>query len=245
MEHINLPRELEGFRSRIESTVKPTIEINLHLVRDATLTQSKFFGFPYLPINIPYPITPRGEYLYLLAQINFEEVPHLEDFPENGILQFYLAGDGCYGFDYENPTNQANFRVMYFPRPEFNKAGLVTNFDFLKSIWTYENHFFPFWICDSYIPHREDCFALSFSSKSGPISSYDYKFEKLIGSEIWNIPSESDEDLWLVYGERFGRGHRLGGNPDFASGIQESLSIEKRGKKNMYSFYRLTLMEVP
>ncbi len=215
MERINLPHELEGFRSKLELTVKPFVEIKTHLMQGASPTQSKFFGFPYLPKSVPYPTTRNGEHLYLLAQINFEETPRLEDFPESGILQFYIAGDGYYGLDYGNPTNQDKFRILYFPTPKLDKSSLITNFDFLKTIWTYENHFLPFWIFDSYTPCREECFALSFDLKSGSILSYDYRFDELIGSEIWNILSKSGEDLWSVYAERFGQGHRLGGNPDF------------------------------
>ena len=216
MINISLPHELESFRSKIEATIKPFIEIKTRLVQDTSLTQSKFFGFPFLPKNISYPTTPDGDYLYLLAQINFEEVPPIEYFPSTGILQFYIAGDGDYGWDYDNPTSQTNFRVLYFPDPDLDRSNLVTNFDFLETIWNYENHFFPFWICDSYTANRNDCFALSFSVKSSPISDCDYQFEKLIGSEIWDIVSENSSDFWSMYRERFTPGHRLSGYPNFS-----------------------------
>ena len=216
MINISLPHELESFRSKIEATIKPFIEIKTRLVQDTSLTQSKFFGFPCLPKNISYPTTPDGDYLYLLAQINFEEVPPIEYFPSTGILQLYIAGDGDYGWDYDNPTSQTNFRVLYFPDPDLDRSNLVTNFDFLETIWNYENHFFPFWICDSYTANRNDCFALSFSVKSSPISDCDYQFEKLIGSEIWDIVSENSSDFWSMYRERFTPGHRLSGYPNFS-----------------------------
>jgi uncharacterized protein YwqG len=215
MMSVNLPHELEEFRSKIEATVKPFIEIKTQLTRKTSLTQSKFFGFPYLPKDVAYPTTPEGDYLHLLAQINFEEVPRLESFPSKGILQFYIAADGRYGWDYEHPTNQTNFRVLYFPNPDLDESSLVTDFNFLRTIWTYENHFLPFWVCHSYTPHREDCFALNFSLNSGPILSYDYQFEELVGSEIWDILAEDGDSFWSLYAERFGSGHRLGGNPDF------------------------------
>jgi uncharacterized protein YwqG len=172
MMSVNLPHELEGFRSKIEATVKPFIDIKTQLTQNTSLTQSKFFGFPYLPKDVAYPTTPEGGYLLLLAQINFAEVPYLEYFPTRGILQFYIAVDGNYGLDYEHPTSQTNFRVFYFPNPDLDESSLVTNFDFLRTIWEYENHFLPFWVCHPYTPHREDCFALSFSLNSGPILSY-------------------------------------------------------------------------
>jgi uncharacterized protein YwqG len=51
--------------------------------------QSKFGGQPYLPKGYPYPKHENGKPRQLLAQINFEEMPTLEHFPEKGILQFY------------------------------------------------------------------------------------------------------------------------------------------------------------
>ncbi len=215
MMNVNLPHELEGFRSKIEATVKPFIEIKTQLTQKTSLTQSKFFGFPYLPQDVAYPTTPEGDYLHLLAQINFAEVPYLADFPAKGILQFYIAADGYYGWDDENPTSQTNFRVLYFPHPDLDKSSLVTDFNFLRTIWTYENHFLPFWVCHLYTPHCEECFALSFSLNSGPILSYDYQFEELVGSEIWDILAENGDSFWSLYTERFGSGHRLGGNPNF------------------------------
>lgn len=217
MVSIALPVELEPFRSKLEATIKPHVEIKTRLTRDASLGQSKFFGFPYLPKNVAYPTTPEGEYLYLLAQINFEEVPHLEGFPEKGILQFYIAADGAYGLpNAENSTSQTTFRIVYFANPDLDEANLVTDFDFLTTIWNYENHFFPFWVCDLYTPHRDDCFALDFSLKSAPISDCDYQFDELIGAEILDVLSENDHALWHEYQKRFVEGHRLGGYPNFA-----------------------------
>jgi uncharacterized protein YwqG len=212
----NLPHELKDFRSKIEATVKPYVEIKTRLTQQTRLAQSNFFGFPYLPKGFLYPMTPEGDCLHLLAQINFEEVPHLGDLPCKGILQFYIAADGAYGFDHENPTSQANFRVIYFPNTDLAESDLVTDFNFLRTIWTYENHFLPFWVCNSYYTaHRNDCFALSFSLNSGPIASYDYRFEELIGSEIQNIRSDNGDWSWHTYRDNNGPEHRLSGNPSF------------------------------
>ncbi|MBF2021310.1 MAG: DUF1963 domain-containing protein [Hydrococcus sp. C42_A2020_068] len=64
-------------------------------------------------------------------------------------------------------------------------------------------------------PHREDCFALTFKLKYAPISDCDYKFEELIGTEIWDVFKENNY-LWLEYRRKFGQGHRLGGYPHFS-----------------------------
>jgi uncharacterized protein YwqG len=217
MVSLDLPVGLERFRSKLEATVKPYINIQTQFTREATLWQSKFAGFPYLPKSFEYPTTPEGDYLHLLAQINFDEVPNLEGFPETGILQFYIARDedGSYGLDFHNPTNQSNFRVLYFPEPDLNENNLITNFDFLPTLWNYGNDLIPFWVFNSYVPHRDDCFVLRFNLQSAPISDCDYKFQELIGDEIWNEFEANDYALLSEYQKKFVDGHRIGGYPHF------------------------------
>lgn len=229
MANLELPLALEPFRDKLEATVKPYIEIQTRLTRKASLWKSKFAGFPYLPKNFDYPKTSEGDYLYLLAQINFEDTPYLEGFPQKGILQFYLAKTDlyAYGLDFDNPTSQRGFRILFFPEPDLEEENLLTDFDFLPSLWN-RDYNIPFYLYSSYTPHRNDCFALSFSLKSAPISSSDYQFDKLIGSEIESVLSENEFALWDEYHENFEQGHRLGGYPDFTQGdIREFLPEEE------------------
>ena len=56
-----------------------------------------------LPVN-----QKTGAPLYLLAQINFEQIPHIKDFPEKGLLQIFISGDdGVYGLDFDNEYSQS------------------------------------------------------------------------------------------------------------------------------------------
>ncbi|NET28255.1 MAG: DUF1963 domain-containing protein [Okeania sp. SIO1I7] len=77
--------------------------------------ESKFGGLPYLPRTIDYPTNKKGEYLKFLAQLNFSEMPLLENFPTQGILQFYIDGnDPSHGLDIYAQTNQDGFKILYF-----------------------------------------------------------------------------------------------------------------------------------
>jgi uncharacterized protein YwqG len=212
---VDYPRGLERFKSKLEKTVQPYIKIKPRLTRKASLWQSKFAGFPYLPKNFDYPTNQKGEYLYLLAQINFEEVSYLEGFPEKGILQFYLDKTPLYGLDFDRPTNQTGFRVLYFKNPDQNEDNLITNFDFLPTLWDANEDYIPFCIYPQYTPHKNDCFTLKFSLKFAPISDCDYQFKELIGTEIWNVFEENDYAILNEYYYRFVNGHKLGGYPYF------------------------------
>ena len=84
------------------------------------LFDSKIGGTPYFPKCMEYPRGKKnlfaGQPLTLLAQLNFEQLPHVPDFPEKGILQFFLAGDDLYGMspgDIRELADQDNFRVIY------------------------------------------------------------------------------------------------------------------------------------
>lgn len=79
------------------------------------LTDSKFGGFPYWEPSMPYPVDETGEKLVLLAQINFDQFPADDPLPRGGLLQFFIAQDGCFGLDraescrvvYHNKLNPA------------------------------------------------------------------------------------------------------------------------------------------
>lgn len=160
-----LSPELEKYRDRIEATIKPYIEIQTQNNDEVNWWQSKFGGFPYLPKGFEYPKTCDGKYLFLLAQLNFSEIPPLDGFPEEGILQFYIADDDLYGLklgnsaNVDNPALEDRFKIIYFPQPDLNVENIITNYDFLP-----EPEFFPV----------RGCCSLQFTKKYAPISISDY-----------------------------------------------------------------------
>lgn len=52
---IDLPNELLAYKDRIESTIKPFIEIKAKAADNLRLWQSKFGGLPYFPKDHQYP----------------------------------------------------------------------------------------------------------------------------------------------------------------------------------------------
>ena len=94
--------------------------IRLKVTRpDAPLPQtaSKFGGRPYLPAGESAPTNEKGEPLGMIAQINCADLPENDIYPATGMLQFWINpnDEECmWGYDYENPTSQKNFRVIYY-----------------------------------------------------------------------------------------------------------------------------------
>jgi len=80
---------------------------------------SKFGGECYLPAGAE---APEMEFL---AQINFAQAPHLEGFPDKGLLQFFLktAGDGPESFEEDEDedilqTGSGAFQIRWYPDTE-------------------------------------------------------------------------------------------------------------------------------
>ncbi len=55
------------------------------------ILDSKFGGLPYLPSNESLPLDKEGKPMRLLAQINCKDLSGLEEYPQEGMLQFYLT----------------------------------------------------------------------------------------------------------------------------------------------------------
>lgn len=132
---------------------------------------SKLGGTPYMPKDFEYPKGKNGIFegrpLRLLAQLNFEQLPHIENFPEKGILQFFCSDDeeeSMYGLDYENPISQNGFRVIYHENIITDESQLITAENLPQ--FSDEYGIFPF----------KDEFALEAEVTECPITFEDYRF---------------------------------------------------------------------
>ena len=86
--------------------------------KEIKITDSKIEGIPYIPIGRKIPTNSKGQQFMFLAQINCEDLKGLEDFPQEGILQFWVLGSDHFGKDFDNPTNRDGFDVIYYEKIE-------------------------------------------------------------------------------------------------------------------------------
>jgi uncharacterized protein YwqG len=68
--------------------------------------ETKFGGKPYIPKGFSYP-RKNGEPMVLICQLNFAEIPHLDGYPESGLLQIYLECDETAMFEPES------YKIVY------------------------------------------------------------------------------------------------------------------------------------
>lgn len=82
------------------------------------LTESKFGGVPYWPVDkMPYPENKHGDKLMLLAQVNLGDLKRDEDLPplpESGLLQFFIDGqDPLSGMDLSGQGDSSGYRIVW------------------------------------------------------------------------------------------------------------------------------------
>ena len=75
--------------------------------------ESKIGGIAYWTPDLVYPENSKGKKLFLLAQINFEKEKTEAPLPTKGLLQFFITDDDVMGLNFDNFTEQDNFRVIY------------------------------------------------------------------------------------------------------------------------------------
>ncbi len=185
---------LDAHLAAIKLTTQPFLQISATQAKDLKPWQSKFGGLPYLPKGYTYPTNNEGKPLYLLAQINFEEMPKLYPYPEKGLLQFYIADDDMYGLNFADRCGQDGFRILYFPEVDIKNA--ESDFSFLPP-----QEFTPF--------SGGAMYSLQFHPKQMPVSVFDYRFVKIFENKV-------DDEFWDSYNRTYpGTGHKLGGYPSF------------------------------
>jgi len=197
---VQLSKELVPYLHTIEKSALPFIQIKASPEEKLSLTQSKFGGRGYWPTGDPYPTDTNGKYLFLLAQLNFEEVPPLPGYPQKGLLQFYISTNDLMGLNFDDPTAQTGHRVIYFE--EYGEARAEKDFAFLIDV--------DF----SFVPVNRSM-GLAFQEQTDYIGSLDLRFEKNFGEDCMEFTErfgEKGDDVGEELCDNFGcDGHKIGG----------------------------------
>jgi len=199
-------------------TCREVIRIALSLADNLALTDSKLGGIPYIPQGGALPTSVDGKPLFMLAQINCEQLPENTLYPKKGLLQFWIAATEAplYGLDYEAPCSNDFKQVIYYPT--FGEALPID--DFIND-YTFDNENLPF--------NSKRQFALHFKKDTESISLEERAATQLF-FEKWNeafsihittideffdeVPDDICEEI-NVYLLKEPTGHKIGGYPYF------------------------------
>lgn len=196
-----LPPEMAKFAEAIARSRLAYINIVADKQSDVAPWNSKLGGLAYVPKGQPYPTGPDGVPLALLAQLNFSEMPVLEGYPSQGILQFFIAGKSSkahvYGMSQYDATpysqrdffaslsKQTWFRVVYHPqvlqeRDKLQKPPLSQD-EMMPLIGTTR---------------------IRFQADTEPVSISDYRFQRFFGqpaAEFFQQFGEKEEAAAVNY----------------------------------------------
>ncbi|WP_194841516.1 YwqG family protein [Sporosarcina obsidiansis] len=112
-----IPELLKKHENLIQSTFRYSNEI--HFKREETKPwDSKLGGCPYLKSSEDYPTDADRNPMLFLAQINLADLEIIDELPEKGLLQFFVANDDLFGL--EDPIH-----VNYIEDYEENEEHLV------------------------------------------------------------------------------------------------------------------------
>ena len=105
---------------KYQETAKEMIvaDASVNASKEIKITDSKIEGIPYIPKGRKIPTNSKGQQFMFLAQINCEDLKGLEDFPQEGILQFWVLGEDLLGLDFDDYTNRDGFDVIYYEKIE-------------------------------------------------------------------------------------------------------------------------------
>ena len=175
-------------------TSLPMTEIRLPAPNDGNLSRLGGAAVDQTP-----PFDSTGKPMKLLAAIWCSEVRGVPHFPERGVLRFYIADNALYGIDFDHPTEQKDFRVLYDENEDGYDTAQRDDDDLSES--------FP-------IPH---VLPIRLSPAFGSIRSTDYRFDKALSAALAKVgvDSLSEEESDYIYAQNTYAGHRIGGYPCF------------------------------
>lgn len=185
--------DLKPILDKMNTLLPPEPAIRLSVESgEAGLFDSKLGGTPYFPKNMEYPLGKakffKGQPLILLAQLNFEKLPHIPDFPTKGILQFFIAADDLYGMtaDYgEGFTRQDNFRVIYHENIITDESQLLSSDEIPK--YSGDERYLPFE--GEFLLKAEEPVMMN-------ATMWDYRFGDAFVSAYNEFADEPLEDFW-------------------------------------------------
>ena len=226
--------QIEEFVLNLKAlTQREVIGIELSLADELAVTDSKVGGVPYIPKEGALPRSADGEPLFMLAQINCEQLPENNLYPKKGLLQFWIAAtdDYLYGIDFDNPCSNDNKRVLYYPT-----IGEALPAEAFAEHYTFE---------DCYLPFDADLqFALRFTKGTESLSIEEKAAERFFIEKwnetfsdniknMWNLPEETCQIINSLLLKNTMR-HKIGGYPYFTQ-------VDPREENDPHTFLLLQI----
>lgn len=126
------PVAARKYRTWQAANALPAVELHPTGAAPRLLGGTRIGGPAWLGRSEEWPKDRKGRRMTFLAQLDFASMPRIADYPETGVLQFFVAHDQTYGADSQRPE-RGDFRVIW--RPAIKPGGrLVANVPHLDPV---------------------------------------------------------------------------------------------------------------
>ena len=105
-----------AFLAHVETLRLPSLQLEAERSAAVRPSGTRIGGPAWLPDGEAWPCGRDGRPMEFLAQLDFAELPPRADFPEAGLLQFFIARDDRFGADYDDPA-RSDLRLMWRTEP--------------------------------------------------------------------------------------------------------------------------------
>ena len=230
------------FKKVLEKTdeiEKPKETIGFDIIKEKTnIDDCKIGGIPYFPKNMEYPTDDKNQPLVLLAQINFDKLPIMKDFPQTGILQFYIAQNDLYGMNWGKLNQQESFRVIYHKDVDTNVELFTPNIqieDEYMLPFKYEYKLIPKETSIMYADIHTESFKETFINIFN--ENADDNIKSLFDIPIKSIYDLDDGSIEELCQRNSGNKVQIGGYPFFTQ-------YDPRDTKKEYNDYNIVLFQL-
>lgn len=208
-----IPDFLKRFETDLKKYERECVRIqarpkNEKLLHDKlNLKDSKFLGKPFFPKDKLYPKDEKSQPMVMAAQLNFEDIPPLEGFPTDGILQLFLSATNWYEDD---------SAIIYHAKEELSLEPMA-DFSFLSEEDYDEMPIFKI--------HKLS-FEKGIDRGGSEDSQFDFDFD---GDDYWSFTERLNEEQEKLFGEYFNAmGHKIGGYAEFTQSDPRSYNDNQR-----------------
>lgn len=199
--------------------------------KETSVFESKIGGIPYFPHGAEIPLDDDDNQLRFLMQINCNDIQGIDFFPKQGMIQFWIYPDDCWGM-YEN-----GYKVIYYDTISDNVVEpQISEFD------EGDIEFFPlkgefgvkFFGVTEDIPKNSIKYSKTFCKYFNEISGenienpYDLRFKLKLSSAVLDEAVSNDNSAY---------GHKIGGSSDFCQYDPR----ETEEEKEKYNFQLLQM----
>lgn len=196
--------EHDAFETWLNAQVRPAIRLAPVSGTNADSDGSRLGGPVALAKGQEWPLSEGGKPMEFLAQLDSSELPHLDGFPSEGVLQFFIPqDDDLMGMDTEDASN-SDIAVLYRPNGAGGALSPTPLVPPMESVSPFQNR-----------EIQSNGLSLLGEAYSDPINNNTWEVDAKLGGNIRRPGFDRWEALFETRAANKPLIHHLGGYPVF------------------------------